>query len=213
MFTAPWREQSKDEITISGIDGATLASVVKCFYTGEIEIDEKNVEALLVAASFLLFPHLEAKCTDFLRQPDLVNESNCLGIWTLARSYAFEDLKEIAFPFVIDNFAELVGNEDFHGMNKSDLMELLENDELVVDSEEDVFNAVVDWVEFDSAKRKTDFADLVRGVRLHLLSSSVSSIHRHSFHKTFYLLTFPFHSLFSSGFSLPVSNLNALNRS
>lgn len=179
MFTTPWEEQSKDEIVISGIDGTTLDSIVKCFYTGEIDINEQNVEALLAAASFLLFPHLEEKCTDFLRKPELVNELNCLEIWALARRYAFNDLTDIAFPFVLDNFSDLVESENFYRLNKSDLIELLENDELVVDSEEDVFNAVTKWVEFDSSKRKTDFADLVRCVRLHLLSSSVSSTQKH----------------------------------
>lgn len=178
MFTTPLEDQSKEEIAIADIDGATLDAVVKCFYTGDIEISEQNIEALLAAASFLLFPYLEEKCTDFLAQPGLVNKSNCFGIWALAKSYAFDDLKEIALPYVLDNFAEVVKSDGFRQLNKSDLMELVENDEIAVDSEKVVFNAIVDWIQFDLNKRKIEFPDIIRGVRLHLLPSPVSPIHK-----------------------------------
>lgn len=179
MFTTSLEGQTNGEISIGGNDGATLDTVVKCFYTGQIDINEENVEALLAAASFLLFPYLEEKCTEYLAQLGQVNESNCLGIWALARSYAFEDLKEIAFPYVLDNFPEVVKTDDFHRLNKVDLMELLANDYLAVDSEEEVFNAVDDWVLFDAATRKIEFPNLLASVRLHLLSSSVSFAHEH----------------------------------
>lgn len=56
-------------------------------------------------------------------------------------------------------------------------MELLEKDDLAVDSEDEVFNSVAAWVEYDLINRKADFPDLVRCVRLYLLSSEVSYLH------------------------------------
>lgn len=175
LFTTALGDQTKGEIKIANIDGATLDKVVKCFYTGNIEISVENVEALLAAASFLLFPYLQEKCTEFLGRPGIVNIVNCVGIWAIARLYEYEDLKELTFPFILRHFREIVACEEFLRLKKSDLKELLENNELQVGSEEDVFNAIVDWAQFDLAERKTEFPDLVRCARLHLLPSAVSS--------------------------------------
>lgn len=149
---------------------------MKCFYTEEIEINEENVEALLAAASFLEFPFLSERCFEFLARPGLVNKSNCLGFWALAHSYELKDLTELAFPFVLRHFLEIVQYNDFQRLICVVLKELLENDALQVHSEEDVFNAIIDWVEFDSINRKANFPVLIRCVRLHLLPSTVSPI-------------------------------------
>lgn len=112
MFTTALGNQTKSEIKIANIDGATLDKVVKCFYTGNIEISVENVEALLAAASFLLFPYLQEKCTEFLARPGIVNIVNCVGIWAIARLYEYEDLKELTFPFILRHFREIVACEE-----------------------------------------------------------------------------------------------------
>lgn len=150
---------------------------MKCFYTGQIEVNEQNVEALLAAASFLLFPYLEEKCTEFLAGRGILNKLNCVGFWALARSYDFKDLGELTVTFVLRHFLEIVQYDDFQRLICAVLKELVEHDALQVDSEEDVFNAVIKWVQFDSINRKPDFLALVACVRLHLLPSTVSPIY------------------------------------
>lgn len=170
----PIQEQDKTEININDIDGKTLESMIRCFYTGHIDIDEDNVLDLLVAASFLIFPHLERKCISFLVQPEIVNKSNCVAIWAMAKRYTFYDLQVFTFPIVLRNFLTVVKTEDFVLLNRHDLLELLENDDVLSFSEQEIFKALVSWVRYDLNKRKSMFPDLVQVVRIPLLSETVS---------------------------------------
>lgn len=168
-------EHNQGEVTVNNITGPILEQVVACCYTGSIEIDTTNVEELLYAASFLLFDHLQKKCTEFLSGPAIINKSNCIGIWAMAVRYNFRDLKEVALSVVNINFMEIARNDEFKLLSAPDLSELLASDDIAVNSEEDVFSALIEWVEYDVANRKTEFPELlVQYIRVNLLEDTVS---------------------------------------
>lgn len=174
LLMSPVNEKQLDEIVIGNIDGETLQSVVECIYTENIDVNEENVESLLAAASFFLFPHLEHKCTEYLTLPGVLNDSNCVGIYDIAMKYAFAPLKESAFAFILDNFLEVIEHDEFLRLSKSGLVELLNTDYIAINSEEEIFNALVKWVRFDLQQRKSDFPELVRMIRLNSLTQTVS---------------------------------------
>lgn len=159
---------------IGDIDGETLQSVVECIYTKKVDVNEENVDSLLAAASFFLFPHLEHKCTEYLALPGILNESNSVGVYDIAIKYAFAPLKESAFAFICDNFLEVIKHDEFLRLSKAGLVELLKIDYIAIDSEEQMFNALVKWVKFDLDQRKLQFPELVRLVRLDSLKRTVS---------------------------------------
>lgn len=152
--------------------GDILRSVIECCYTGTCDINDDNIEYLLAAASYLIIPHLQAKCTDYLKTPGMINVKNCIGMWKIATLYAFEELERIASVIVFEHFLEVAKNEEFLQLEEPDLIDLLESERIVIDSEEDVFNALVDWVEFFE-ERKPMFNKLLKVVRINLLKESV----------------------------------------
>lgn len=175
LFKSTINGQEQNEFVIGDIDGTILRSVIEYIYTERIDVNEENVELLLAAASFFLFPQLEHKCTDFLVLPGVLNESNCVEIFDIAFKYAFVRLQEAALAFILDHFAEVISNHDkYLRLSKPGLVQLLKCDYIAADSEEKIFNALVKWVQFDVTMRKPDFPELVRLIRLNSLTRSVS---------------------------------------
>lgn len=175
LLTTPMLEQDQSEIQMITFSGAILEQVVHYCYSGLIEINAENIEELLAASSFLMFPYMQEKCTEYLAQPGVVDVSNCLGIWLLATRYSYQQLKAFATRIIFEKILEVVQSAEFVHLNKQELLEILSSSEIAVDSEEEVFNALVHWIEFDLAERAIMFADLVRVVRVKRLKFSVSN--------------------------------------
>lgn len=174
LLTTPMLEQNQNEIEILNFSGAILQQVVHCCYSGVIQINDDNIEELLAASSFFLFPFMQERCIEYLSQPGVVNVSNCLGVWVMATRFSYPELKRVATVIILENFLEVVLCDEFLRLNKLELLEILSSSEIAVESEEDVLNALVKWTEFDLAARSNMFADLVRVVRIKRLTFSVS---------------------------------------
>ncbi|XP_077289964.1 kelch-like protein 7 [Arctopsyche grandis] len=98
---------------------------------------------------------------------ETVDLSNCLEV---LKSTEDSELKTEAMDLTLGNFEMLHKTKDFLNLPVSNVNEILKSDYLNVPSEEDVFNAVKLWVNHDNANRKSDLAQLIRFVRLSLLS-------------------------------------------
>lgn len=72
-----------------------------------------------------------------------------------------------------DYFRDVVTGDEFKQMDSDLLRELLSNDNVYVDSEVDIFNALVVWTEIDIAERMHYIQDLMQAVRVRLLKKSV----------------------------------------
>lgn len=174
LLTTPMLEQEQNEIELMSFSGAILEQVVHCCYSGVIQINDDNIEELLAASSFFLFPYMQEKCIEYLARPGVLNVSNSLGVWVMATRYGYQELKAIAAAIIFENFLEVVECDEFLRLNKLEMLEILASNEIAVESEEDVFNALVKWIEFDLKARSIMFADLVRAVRVKRLTFSVS---------------------------------------
>ncbi|KAK8767526.1 hypothetical protein V5799_005696 [Amblyomma americanum] len=60
--------------------------------------------------------------------------------------------------------------EEFLGLTASQLVSLVRRDELNVRCESEVFNAVLRWVRYDEARRRSKMADVLYAVRCHFLT-------------------------------------------
>lgn len=65
-------------------------------------------------------------------------------------------------------------NQEFFQLSKDQLSNLLSSDDLNVPSEQDVFYALMSWVQHDPVNREKCIPDLLALVRLPLLQPAVS---------------------------------------
>lgn len=159
---------------IPAISGDILEKVVDFCYQQKFVIndDAEDIDALLIAASYLQMPKLVAKCIDYFKET--MNASNCLVIWTLAEQYQVAALKKWSEAFIVRKFKEVAKSAEFLELNDIQLDTILNSSELNVEHEEDVFNAIMNWTRFDVQKRSKSFEMLFSNVRLQHVRESVS---------------------------------------
>lgn len=108
------------------------------FCIGCIEWREENLEALFQSARLLqLNPVVEACCQFLIRELD---PGNCLGIKMFADTQGCSDLSEGARRYALENFMEVMNNQEYLTLPRQEVARLLESDVLNVPSEETVFH-------------------------------------------------------------------------
>jgi len=167
MFTSGLVEQHQDTITIQGVEPSALCTLLEYCYTGRLELQEETVESVTAAACLLQLPQVVEACCAFFKK--LLHPSNCIGIRLFADSQACIQLRDTARQFTEDNFVEVTKNQEFLLLPAQELETLLSSDDLNVKSEEIVYQALLEWINFDLAVRKGEASRLLACVRLPLL--------------------------------------------
>ena len=170
MFAGDMRESRQDVVLLKDVEYAAMKLLVEFAYTSRLEITVANVQSLLTAASLFDFPAVREACGKFLIGQ--LHPSNCLGIRSFARTHGCAKLVEKASCYFRNHFMDAVKSEEFPGIAGDELAALIDSGDVNVRSEEDVFRAVLAWLEHDPEPRKEHLPSLLRAVRLPLLSPS-----------------------------------------
>lgn len=150
------------------IDPGALENLINFAYSGQVCIDNQNVQSLMVGASFLQMLKVRNACVDFLISR--FNPHNVLGIRRFGDSMSCSHLVEAADKYIDHNFTKVSQSEEFLGLDSEDLSNLLKRDNLIVPTEEVVFDACMKWVKHDEDKRANIFSRVLSLVRLPLLT-------------------------------------------
>ena len=169
MFTQRMAESKQKHITINGVDPATLRSLVEYAYTATIDITEDNVQSILSAASVLQFQEVKQACSEFLRRQ--LDTDNCLGIKVFAEAYGCSDLKKAATVYSSHYFSQVRQREEFLKLSIDEIKLFLSNEQLNVQSEYEVYEAAMAWLNHESERRSEHLYEVLRLVRLPLLST------------------------------------------
>lgn len=173
MFTSDFKEKDQREITLENVNGDELKMLIDFCYTGSIDINEQNVYAILNAATYLEFLQIELKCRDFLMEN--LNSTNCVSTWIAVEPFAnLKKLSKQAMLCAEQHFLEIIDTNEFLQLSSDYLLQLLESEELNIWSEEQVFNAMLRWIEYDEERRKYKVPYLTRHIRFVKLRPKVS---------------------------------------
>lgn len=179
MFNSPLKESNAKEIPIQGVDGETLELLVNYCYTGTLPVNEDNVEKILSSACLFQMPTVVHACSNFLGKQ--LHFSNAIGFTLFAEQQNCDDLYQLSLQFTAKNFMEIYQNsEEFLRMNVEQLSTLLRNNDLNVNSEEDVFKALVKWLNH-SDERMKHIQMLLPLVKLSQLSPTFIADHVEAF--------------------------------
>ena len=155
-------------IILTDIDAECMNNLLKYIYTGEIELSQENIKDVISASNYLLITTLKERCTAYLQK--ILTPKNCLGIETTASNYDCELLRNTATSFIRDNFITVSSTEEFLTMDAERLRSLVESDATRVDREEQIYEAIMKWLEHDQDARRPHFKDLITNVRFPLIS-------------------------------------------
>lgn len=125
------------------------------------------MEALLSTATLLqMFPVISA-CSSFLAKQ--LDPSNCIGFALFAEQQSCSSLLNLATSYICQHFLSVCKNQEFFQLNMEQISNLLRNNDLNVDSEEEVFNALISWIEHDAESRQKHLPKLLEYIKLPLL--------------------------------------------
>lgn len=172
MFTGSLRESQEDEITLGDVKGDALQLLVQYCYTGTIELREETVETLLSTACLLQITSVVTACCNFLARQ--LHPSNCLGFALFAEQQSCNTLLKLATQYTCQHFMQVSRNQEFFQLSCEQLSNLLKSDDLNVPTEQEVFHALMSWVQNDSVNREKHIPELLALIRLPLLQPAVS---------------------------------------
>ncbi|ELT88160.1 hypothetical protein CAPTEDRAFT_64348, partial [Capitella teleta] len=143
MFQSGLKEGAEQNIKLDFADSDIIKILVEFFYTGDIELNEENIKALVAGSEFLCCEHLKAHCEEYLA--DTVDLSNCIDYYRYGQVFNLKLLIKTAFDFILFKFREFKEISDFDKLTEDELVEVVSCDRLNAKNEDVVFEAVVHW--------------------------------------------------------------------
>ena len=141
-----------------------LSTIVQYIYTGEIELTADNVESLVKACDVLQLDSLKTACESFMLKQ--VEKNNFVSIYRFATSYRLVNLERKARRFILSEFRTVAFTDEFKALSCSQLIGVITDDDVNVEYEDVVFEAVLGWIRHDLANRKSSVEMILRHVRL-----------------------------------------------
>lgn len=92
--------------------------------------------------------------------------SNCVAVHSLAHMYTLDQLAKEAADTIRRNFPKVICNEEFYTLPFHLVRDWLSDSEIIVDSEQELFEAVVKWVQQNTEEKEKHFEELFRLLRL-----------------------------------------------
>uniref|UniRef100_UPI00358EB069 kelch repeat and BTB domain-containing protein 2 isoform X1 n=2 Tax=Myxine glutinosa TaxID=7769 RepID=UPI00358EB069 len=168
MFTSGLSESKQSHVSLQGVEAATLRPIVQYAYTGQLQLDEYNVEQLFETASFLQVEEVVQQCCAYLLKK--VSAESCLHLLAFADTYSCLELKQVARRMVEHRFPALCRQEQFLQLQPQLLMEVLGSDNLNVEKEETVREAAMLWLEYSPSSRSQYLSAVLGHIRIDALS-------------------------------------------
>ena len=170
-FTGLLSDENQRLFVLKDVNYEATASLVQFAYTGELRVDINNVQPLYFAADYFQIEKAKGFCEDFIIE-NLVPK-NVLGVRQLGELIISVALTERVNTFISNRFVEVssVANDEFLALEKNRLVGLLSRSDLVVISENDVWNALKVWIDHDKLNRGKFIYELLQKVRLSLVDS------------------------------------------
>ena len=162
------KEKREGVIRLENTSKAVMEELIDYLYTGHVDVTQHNAFDLLEMADFFVIPSLKDVSSKFIART--LSSYSCLRAYYSALKYHCTELHKEARNFICTHFMSLVELEDFLNLSLEELEEWISSDELIVKGEEDVFQAIVKWLEGKECRERERFFELFRHVRLVYMS-------------------------------------------
>lgn len=173
MFSGDNIESQKGVVHFKESDGDAIRTIIEFCYNLHLVIDPSNVQQLLTTANLFQMKGVVDACCTFLASQ--LHPSNCLGIRRFSNLHTCASLYKKCNMFMQQRFPEIVLHEEFLELEFEDVNKIVSDSNLNVRGEEQVYEAVLAWVKHKLDERKTYVPELVKCVRMPLMSATYLS--------------------------------------
>ncbi|XP_049315425.1 kelch-like protein 3 [Bactrocera dorsalis] len=151
-------------IEINDIDSDIFERLITFCYTGQVLITVNNLAAMLNAAIVLQLDDARNRIVDYLMTR--IDEYTLQGAYTLERETQCEVLKTKIIEYETKNFMEISRSNEFLNFDVEKLQRILVSDNLNITREEDAFDAIQRWYNYDVPARQEQLPLLIACLRL-----------------------------------------------
>ena len=150
------------------IPSSIMEDLLQFMYLGEVCVHKDNVRLLIAASDILQMSDLKDLVCRFYEKK--LCASNCLSISALADEFNCQSLKKNADTFIFKHFADVSHSEEFKSLKIEQVIHIVKSEKVNVKKEEQVFEAVMGWVDYDADERFRYMPKLLQNVRLPLIN-------------------------------------------
>lgn len=168
MFTGGLCEQQQHQVELHEVAPTVLEQLLEFIYSGEIKIDQSNVQELMVASDMLELTEVVTGCTQYLVKE--LHPTNAIGIYRFSEAHNFKELSKAAIDYVHMYFPQVCAEDELLELTKDELARFLSSEHLRVDTEFQVLEAAVRWVMHDIVDRRRYVFEVLKQVRVPLLA-------------------------------------------
>ncbi|XP_056220055.1 kelch-like protein 40b [Seriola aureovittata] len=168
IFLSDLEESKKREIVLEDVEPGVMGLILKYLYTSKINVTEQNVQDIFAVANVYQIPSIFTVCVSFLQKR--LSLSNCLAVFRLGLMLDCPRLAVSARNYACERFQLISRDEEFLQLLPSELAAILTNDNLNVETEEAVFEALINWVSRDAENREKELPGMLDCVRLRLVN-------------------------------------------
>uniref|UniRef100_A0A2C9KUF7 BTB domain-containing protein n=1 Tax=Biomphalaria glabrata TaxID=6526 RepID=A0A2C9KUF7_BIOGL len=145
--------------TVKFISKETFESILETLYTGHNVLTNDNVIDIWRAAHQLHIPFLIKECEEFAIST--LSLDNYIEYYKIANLFESKEVIKFVWSFILKNANSFFQTNFFYEMQVSDVLKLIQSQDLETTSEDDVVHAVLKWVEFrpcetDSSSENSD---------------------------------------------------------
>ena len=170
LFTSYGTKKKKQQssFTIQELSVAIMDDLLHYLYTGFVDLKPGNVQSLIKAANMIEITRLKDLGCEFLQ--NTLSLENCVSIFQFADKNECVSLRSASKEFINENFQHVAKTEKFLGLNEEQIEEYILDDNIVVDREEEIYEALLRWVKHDGKSRSKHFSRLFQHIRLFSVS-------------------------------------------
>lgn len=146
MFSSGMKESTKDEVEIFGISASIFDIMLSYIYTGNVIVDLGDIQDLIVAANMFQISSLKDACSSYLKKR--IDCQNCIGLFEFGEIYDCPELRRLSKLFIMEHFVDVftTENDEFLNLGHKRLSELLNDEDLKVESEDQILNVALQWL-------------------------------------------------------------------
>ena len=145
-----------------------MEDLLQFMYLGEVCVHKENVRELIAASDILQMSNLKDLVCRFYAKK--LCASNCLSISSLADEFNCASLKKNADTFIFKHFADVSHSEEFKSLRVDQVVHIIKSEKVNVKREEQVFEAVMSWLDYDTEGRSPFLFRLLKNIHLPLIS-------------------------------------------
>lgn len=168
-FSNEFQEAINARVVLHDVSPWIMKRILDYVYSGKLEVTLENAQDYLRTGHMLDYPAIVQVCSELLAEH--LHTSNCLGIKEFASMFGCVELERLAYDFATENFATVVDRgEELSELSLESLVGYLSSDNIDIANEMVLWTAIRDWISYESDERKIYLTDLLRCMRLTVLS-------------------------------------------